>query len=116
MAAARELAKRADVDLGLWSGRRKAGTDCSKSRHNCGKAFDIATVNGNVVRGRAKASAEVTEMIVRVQDAARGMSQVRENFGPAYLGWQGTGFTGTGKGLLGLWAGHQNHIHISIYD
>ena len=116
MATARELAKRADVDLGLYSGRRKAGTNCAASRHNCGKAFDVATVNGLVVRGGDDASAEVAELVGRVQSAARGMSQVRENFGPAYLGWQGTGFEGTGAGLLKLWAGHQNHIHISIHD
>ena len=116
MAAAHDLARRADVDLGLWSGRRKAGTNCEGSRHNCGKALDIATVNGFVVRNLSQSSAEAAELIVRVQTTARSMTQVRENFGPAWLGWQGTGYQGTAISLFNLWAGHQNHIHISIHE
>ena len=41
---AQAIADAADVDLVLSSGRRQGS--CTKSLHNCGKAFDIAIIDG----------------------------------------------------------------------
>ena len=122
MAAARALAKAADVDLGLTSGRRASGSDCSKSRHDCGLAFDIGTVNGMLVGSGEQANAEAFGLVVQVQAAAMGIPNIRENFGPGGLFKRfqtGGSIHWTSQQSFSprqkqLWLEHQNHIHISI--
>lgn len=83
--AAQQLADSADVDLLLSSGRRAQGNDCSGSRHNCGKAIDISAINGVDIGQGSVVNPAAAHLIEHVQGVARGMSAVRENYGPAGL-------------------------------
>ena len=129
-AAIQQLADLADVDLVLSSGRRAKGSDCSKSRHNCGKAVDIKSINGVDVGQGHRANPAAAELVERVQGIAFGMSETRENFGPLGIwkrnapggAWQLRGGIFEGGSVpwfadpaaFGLWQDHQNHVHISI--
>ena len=123
-AAAQELATRADADLGLTSGRRAKGNDCGDSRHDCGMAIDIGTINGVLVGSGMVANERARALVVRVQIAAMDMDQVREIFGPGGLfkknsfgstaGW--TAMVNFGQKRWELWFDHQDHVHVSIQD
>jgi hypothetical protein len=124
------IADKADVDLTLSSGRRRAS--CPNSLHCYGKAVDISEINGvEVGRGRT-ANPDALGLVVRVQGVALGMTQVRENLGPLGLfnaprGGAAQTLRGgvfgehdeisffLGKRGPGLWQTHQNHIHLGIW-
>lgn len=116
MKAAQALADVADVDLVLSRGRRAKGDNCEGSLHNCGKAFDIKSIDGVEVGFQEKANPKARELIERVQLSAFSMEHVKENFGPAGL-WRFSGrnlFWFSKHARPELWSRHQNHIHIGI--
>ena len=103
-----DLADAADVDLTLSSGFRDF-TSCVRTLHACGTAVDINRINGTRVD---EASSDLVE---RVQSAARGFSDVQENLGPQ--GLFGSPRAGEPQYMFfneELQNRHLNHIHIGF--
>jgi hypothetical protein len=131
-ALAQRIAKTADVDLTLSSGRRGSGNSCAASLHNCGNAVDIKAINGVDVGQGTVANPAALSLVTRVQGVSLGMPDVRENYGP--LGLWNTATPGSAPQLMGVvqgntsyfapgrrpgawegvWNDHQDHVHIGI--
>ncbi len=122
MEMAQKLADEAGVDLQLSSGYRPGDT----GNHGRRLAVDISAINGVDIGQGTTANPAARALVRRVQDAARAMPEVRENYGPAGLykaaragaeqvlrrpGDMGAGTTAAR--LLRLQLQHNNHIHIS---
>lgn len=123
MTLAQRIADLADVDLQLSSGYR-AGDDGNHGRR---LAVDINAINGIDVGDGARTNAEAMPLVRRVQEAARSLPEVRENYGPAGL-WKRAGRNApslprrvndvrrgkpTSAELERLQRTHNDHVHIS---
>lgn len=123
MALAQRIADLADVDLQLSSGYRAGDS----GNHGRRLAVDINAINGIDVGDKDRPNAAAMPLVRRVQDAARSLPEVRENYGPAGL-WKRfapnspavprrVGDSGRGSpssaALARLQHDHDDHVHIS---
>ncbi|MBB4637822.1 phage baseplate assembly protein V [Longimicrobium terrae] len=122
METAQKIADKAGVDLQLSSGYRPGDS----GNHGRRLAVDINAINGVDIGQGTTANPAARDLVKRVQDAARTIPEVRENYGPSGLykaartgaeqvlrkpGDMGAGTTA--KKLLNLQLQHNNHVHIS---
>lgn len=117
------IADLADVDLQLSSGYRAGDS----GNHGRRLAVDINAINGVDVGDRGRPNPAAMPLVRRVQEAARSLPEVRENYGPAGL-WKRfspsspsvprrVGDSGGGSpssaALARLQYDHDDHVHIS---
>jgi hypothetical protein len=123
MTLMQRIADLADVDLQLSSGYR-AGDRGNHGKH---LAVDINEINGVDVGKKGDPNPAAMPLVRRVQEVARSLPEVRENYGPAGL-WKRSGRrsapvlrrvgdSGGGNpsrdALTQLQYNHDDHVHIS---